>query len=231
MLNDKPKKEKQRKPDTKMRQFWRVQKVCFLRAVTPCMMYLFMSLIALALQAIATGQEAYEVVLGSIFIAGGAAFNAHLAFSYGKLHYDSYLTGCLHRYNLRMGISSGGDHRPEQEYRPWKGFLIGFYIGLPVLVFGILAIFRATWSWAEVALDMFAGWAILPIQWYRGAVFPSEQSWDYPPVSGGFSLLMILLPVIVTGVFYIAGAYAEKRAKERESERNEEIKAIKGKHR
>ena len=229
MLNERPKKEKVRKPDTKWRHFWRVQKVCFLRAVTPCMMYLFMSLIGLALQAISEGQASYEVVLGSICIAGGAAFNAHLAFNYGKLHFDSYLTGCLHRQNLRQGIASGGDHKPEQEYRVWKGFLIGFYVGIPVLVFGFLAIFRATWRWAEVALDMFAAWAILPVQWARGAVFPGEQNWDYPPVSGAWSLMFILLPVIVTGVFYIVGAYYEKRKKENESRRTEEINAI-GKH-
>ena len=231
MLNERPKKEKARKPDTKWRRFRRIQKVCLMRAVTPCMMYLFMSLIALALQAISTGTPAYEIILGSICIAGGAAFNAHLAFNYGKLHFDSYLTGCLHRQNVRMGVASGGDHRPEQEYRPWKGFLIGLYVGLPVLLFGFLAIFRATWSWAEVALDMFAAWSILPIQWYRGAVFPGDQNWDYPPVSGGWSLLAILLPVIVTGVFYIVGAYAERRKKEKESARTEEINAVKGKRR
>lgn len=229
MLNDTPKKKKAPKPDTKWRYFRRIQKVCLYRAVTPCMMYLFMSLIALALQALADGTQVYEIVLGSVCIAGGAAFNAHLAFNYGKMHFDSYLTGCLHRQNVRMGIVSGGDHRPEHEYRPWKGFLIGFYVGLPVLIFGTLAIFQPTWDWAELVLDMFAAWAILPIQWYRGAVFPGEQNWDYPPVSGGWSLLFILLPVIVTGAFYILGAYVEKRRKEDESRRTEEINAVKGK--
>lgn len=226
MLNELPKKEKVRKPDTKWRHFWRVQKVCLLRSVTPCMMYLFMSLIALALQALAADVEAYEVVLGSVCIACGAAFNAHLAFNYGKMHFDSYLTGCLHRQNVRMGIVSGGDHRPEQEYRPWKGFLIGFYVGIPVLIFGTLAIFPATWGWAEVVLDMFAAWAILPIQWYRGIVWAGTEDWAYPPVSGGWSLLLILLPVIVTGVFYIVGAYAEKRKKEAESRRTEEVNSV-----
>lgn len=52
---------------------------------------------------------------------------------------------------------------------------------------------------------------------------------DYPPVSGGWSLLFILLPVIVTGAFYIVGAHVEKRRKEDESRRTEEINAVKGK--
>ncbi len=226
MLNEGPKKQKVRKPDNAWRRFLRVQKVCLLRAVTPCMMYLFMSLLAFALQAISDGVAVYEIVLGSLCIAGGAAFNAQLAYSYGKLHFDSYLTGCLHRQNVRMGIASGGDHRPEQEYRPWKGFLIGFYVGLPVLIFGTLAIFRATWAWAEVLLDMFAAWAILPIQWHRGLKFPGENDWAYPPVSGGWSLLSLLLPILVTGVFYIVGAYCEKRRKQAESRRAEEIASV-----
>ena len=120
---------------TSWRYFWRIQKVCALRAVTPFMMYLFMSLIALACQAISPDTtEWYEVLLGAACIACGAAFNAHLTFSYGKMHYDSYLTGCIHRKNKLFGIQSGGDHHPEQEYRWWKGLLIGFYVGVPVLV-------------------------------------------------------------------------------------------------
>lgn len=228
MLNELPKKERKRKPDNPWRRFWRVQKVCFLRSVTPCMMYLFMSLIALAVQAISENVEIYEIVLGCVCIVGGAAFNAHLAFSYGKLHYDSYLTGCLHRQHIRMGIVSGGDHRPEQEFRPWKGFLIGFYVGIPVIIFGILAIFPPTWEWAELFLDMFAAWSILPIQWYRNLTWPGVQEWDYPPVSGGWSLLTVLFPMIITGVFYIVGAMAEKHAKEAQSRRTEEINSVKG---
>ena len=231
MLNEAPKKQKTRKPDTPMRHFWRVQKVCLLRAVTPFMMYLFMILIALALHSLSEDITWYEIALGSVCILGGALFNVHLAFQYGKMHYDSYLTGCLHRQNMRMGIVSGGDHRPEQEYRVWKGFLIGFYVGLPVLLFGFLAIFSATWRWAEVVLDMFAAWAILPIQWYRGIVWPGDQEWAYPPVSGGWSLLMILLPVLVTGIAYIVGGMYERRKKAEESRRTEEINAIKGKGR
>ena len=219
MLQELPKKPKKEAGElTKGRLFWRIQKVCFLRAVTPCMMYLFTSLIALAINAISLETlEIYEIVLGSVCILGGVAFNAHLAYNYGKLHYDSYITGCLHRKNRLFGIQSGGDHRVEQEYRPWKGFLIGLYVGIPVIVFGTLAAIPATWSWGEVALMMFASWAILPVQWIRGRKFVvgEGESWVSPPVCGGWSLLFILLPIIVTGVFYIVGAMTEKRRKER----------------
>ena len=102
------------------------------------------------------------------------------------------------------------------------------YILMAVIIFGILAIFPPTWEWAELFLDMFAAWSILPIQWYRNLTWPGVQEWDYPPVSGGWSLLTILFPMIITGVFYIVGAMAEKHAKEAQSRRTEEINSVKG---
>ena len=220
MLNELPKKEKPAKPLTPWRYFWRVQGVCALRAVTPFMMYLFMSLTGLACQAISPDTtEWYEVLLGAVCIACGAAFNAHLAFSYGKQHYDSYLTGCIHRQNKLFGIESGGDHKPEREYRAWKGFAIGLYIGIPVIIMGIFAAIPATWWQGELALAMVAGWAIFPIQWIRAYLYPGVTWESYPAVSGGYSMLMIVLPVIVTGVFYIVGAMKEKRMKAQEAER------------
>ena len=218
MLNELPKKQKVKKPLTKWRLFWRIQKVCFLRAVTPFMMYLFMSLIALAVDAIADGTQIYEVAIGLVCVLAGAAFNAPLAFQYGKLHYDSFLTGEIHRRNAAFGIQSGGDHSPEQEFRWWKGFLIGFYIGIPVIIMGIFAALPATWSQGELALVMFAGWAIFPIQWARNLLYP-DWTGSYPAVSGGWSILFVLMPVIVTGVFYIIGAMVQKKKKAEETER------------
>ena len=223
MLNELPKKEKPKKPLTKWRLFWRVQKVCLLRSITPMMMYLFTSLIGLACQAIAEGTQVYEVILGIVCIVAGAAFNVPMGYLVGKNHYDSYLTGCIHRRNAVFGIKSGGDHRPEQEYRWWKGFLIGFYVGVPVIIMGIFAAIPATWTGGELALVMFAGWAIFPVQWLRTFLFPNWASDAYPAISGGLSILMILLPVLVTGVSYIVGAMAERSAKQKEEERNERV--------
>ena len=90
MLNELPKKEKPRKPTTKWRLFWRIQKECALRAVTPFMMYLFCSLIALAFQALSDETEVYEVVIGAACILLGAALNAPMGYLAGQKQYDSY---------------------------------------------------------------------------------------------------------------------------------------------
>ncbi len=209
MLQDLPKKKKDYSNPTKAQLFRRITGECFRRAVTPFLMYLFMSLIAFACQAI--NNTAAQITLGVFCILCGAAFNAHLCYTYGRTHYDAYATGCIHRRNAVFGIASGGDHRPEREYRVWKGFLIGLCTGAPVLIIGVFAHF---FKGAELALMMIAGWSVFPIQWIRLAL---------PGTSAAYSLLMVLLPVLVSGVFYIIGARLEKRKKEEQAARAERV--------
>ncbi len=196
---------------SKGRLFWRIQKECWRRMVTPFLMYLFMSLLMLACQAISADWA--KITFGIVCMLGGMAFNAHLCYNYGIIHFDAYLTGCLHRRNAAYGIVSGGDHRVEREYRPWKGFYIGFLVGIPVIIFGSLAgayYGQAAGEIAGVLLIMFAAWAIIPVSWIRMA---------YPTVSFYWSVLMAVIPVIVSGIFYIVGAVVEKKRKEQQTER------------
>lgn len=218
MLNDKPKKQKDYSNPTKWQLFWRIQRECWRRMVTPFLMYLFMSLLLLSVQAIVPDDTSVlEIVLGVACILIGALFNAHLCYNYGKLHYDAYLTGLIHRRNALYGIQSGGDHRVEREYRPWKGFYIGFLVGVPIIVLSVLAGFF--YDVASLFFIMFAGWAIVPVSWL--GTLPQDAFW---------SIAMIILPILVSGVAYLVGAYVEKGRKERESERDEAVQnAAKGK--
>lgn len=227
MLNEAPKKEKKKRDlsdPTKWQYFWRIQKECLRRAVTPYLMFLFMSLLALACQTIVPDSiSAVEIVLCVLCILGGAFFNGHLLYHTGKLHYGAYVAGVLHRKNNAFGIRSGSGHRPEKEYRVWKGFLIGLYVALPAIILGIaagsLSVGQA-WGYVQYAFIMFAGWAILPITFFgtggaEGAVGLS--------VSMYWSLLLALLPILVSGIFYIVGAKAEARDRERAVEREKEV--------
>ena len=197
--------------------FWRIQKTCMYRAVTPYCMYLIMSLIMLCCQLIP--QPPLKYILSVLCLIGGMAYNAHLAYHYGENHYGAYVAGCLHRQNALFGIESGGDHRVEREYRVWKGFLIGFYVGLPVILLGVLAgSVPALGTTGELILDMFAGWAVIPFQWIRDSL------------AGGWVLylaaFMSVIPVTVTGVFYIVGAMREKTKREEADARAERVKEI-----
>lgn len=222
MLNEAPKKKKKNidyAEPTRWQLFWRIQREGWRRMVSPFFMYLFMSSLALALEAIVPDKSSVlEIILGSICIAGGAAFNTHLLFNTGKLHYDSYLTGCIHRRNRALGIMSGGDHHVEREYRVWKGFFIGLLIGIPAIILGVIAGAVPTLEGpAYFFMAMFTGWAIFPPRW--AAVTLNRT------VSGYWSLLMVLMPVLVSGIAYIAGAYFEKGKKAKEAERREEVQS------
>lgn len=203
--------------ETKAKRFWRIQGECWKRMVTPYMMYLFMSMLLLATQLV--GITWLEYLLGVVCILIGAAFNAHLAYNTGVTHYDAFLTGCIHRKNIEEGIASGGDHRPEREYAPWKGFYIGLLIGIPVIIFaGIACVPGAVLnSFGKFFLVMFAGFAIVPVSWIFGGFGGA------PAGSLAWSMMMVLLPIIVTGVFYILGAHIEKRRKKVIEERQEAI--------
>ncbi len=229
MLNELPKKKKERdfSHPSRWQLFYRTQWECFRRSVTVYLMYLFMSLLALACQAIPN--EIVSIVLGCICILGGAAFDFHLCYNFAKAHYDAFLTGELHRKNALFGIQSGGNHRPEREYRVWKGFLIGFYTGLPAIILGlVLGSLDATlgtpymgplWAYTGFALLMFAGWAIMPLTWFGGG--SAEVGLG---VSGFWAIFMALLPILVSGISYIIGAWVERRDRERTVAREKEIK-------
>lgn len=207
--------------DSKARRFWRIQGECWRRMVTPYMMYLFMSMLLLATTTIGIGW--LEYLLGTVCILIAAAFNAHLAYTTGVYHYDAYLTGNIHRRNRAEGIESGGDHRPEREYAPWKGFYIGLLVGLPVILFAGLACIPGAVvnSFGKFFLVMFAGYAIIPVSWIFGG-FANAPSNVF-----AYSMLFVILPVIVTGAFYILGAYLEKRRKKVVEERKEAIQNAK----
>ncbi len=227
MLNEAPKKPKKKKDysnPTKGLLFWRIQKESLRRAVTPMLMYLFMSLLLLASQTIdPDGVNVIEIVLGLLCVAGDAFFNGHLCFHYGKLHYGVYVAGNIHRKNRKLGIESGGDHHLEREYRPWKGFLIGLYVGLPAIVLGIIAgsiEVSVAWGYIQYFFAMFVGWAIIPLTWFgtiEGGGLVASPYW---------AVLMALLPILVSAIFYIIGAYAEKRSREALSAREKAVGEI-----
>lgn len=231
MLNEAPKKNSDA-PLTRGRLFWRNVWECFRRSVTPFLMYFFMSLIMLACQLI--NNLVANVILGVVCILAGAFFNGHLLYTFGARHYGEFLNGEARRRNAAFGAVTTLRHHPEREYRPWKGFAIGAFVGLPVLVFGTLAgLFYDRLggemagsigaSASQIALVMIAGWAIIPTWWFGTRVNAENQPVGFK-ASPFYSLLFLLLPLIVSGVFYILGAALERRKREEAAERVERVK-------
>lgn len=197
-------------------RFWRTQWECLQKALLPALMYMFMSTLLLASQLISADNLVWlKISLGIVCILIGAAFNAHLCFTFGKTHYDAYVAGQAHKNDALFGIETGKVIRTELEYRPWKGFYIGFLVGVPVIILGAVAAAPGAMAsgWAAIVLILFAGWAIMPVSWFgaTGASF-------------AYSIFMIILPVAVSGAFYIVGAMFQKRKKREQAERAQRVK-------
>ena len=144
-----------------------------------------------------------------VCILGAAAYNALLAWSYGGSHYEMLVSGNMKRasmdaYGNELKIST---HKEAQEYRVWKGFLVGAINGLVPLITGIVfGVMFATGPDAKLnsgALVAFllTGWSILPFYCMNAAGMH---------VSYFLSCLLALVPIAVNGGFYIAGAYARR---------------------
>lgn len=223
MLQELPKKEKDYSNPTRAQMFWRTVGECARRSVTPMLMYLFMSMIAVVTQIIGDEKLLWlRILLGVVCILCGAAYNAHLCYHYGKKHYEVFMTGEVHRRNQAFGIPSGGDYRAHCEYRPWKGFVIGFFAGSIGLIFGIISAFT---DGANFAYLLLAGWAFLPVAWAQQ--IKRLTYGEGVTVNGAWSLFMLLLPILVSGIFYIVGGMKRKREKEAADARNEALERVK----
>ncbi len=209
MLNEAPKKPKKKidyAHPNGWQLFWRIQKESWRRTITPALMYFFMSLLLLAAQAIEIVW--LQIVLGIVCIAGGIFFNAHLLFHFGAAHDDVLRSGILYRKREEEGIAISPDHHVEKEYRPWKGFYIGFLMGLPVIILGILSgALEGTTAGGYLAgaFVMLAGCAIVPFTWLRNYVASMSGLSLY------WTILTIVVPILVSGLFYILGAYRNRR--------------------
>ena len=157
-----------------------------------------------------------------------AAYNGMVAFANGGRGYEMLVSGNMKRMSAeRLGSQIKiSVHKEVEEYRDWKGFVCGAVIAVFTVLFGILMEANATavnealvmmtkpveegaqagsQSAAILLLVclLLSGWSLLPFAFANmtGAA-----------VSYMYSCLFGLIPILVTGILYIVGAYA-KRAK------------------
>lgn len=155
-------------------------------------------------------------------------YNAFYAYAMGGKGYEMLVSGNMKRMSAQQLGSSYkiSSHKELQEYREWKGFAMGAAIGVFTILFGILmganseeinkALTALTVESEENKRVVEVGVAVLLL----ASLFLS--GWSLMPfvfinIAGGsasyyLSCLFGLLPIVVSGVMYIVGAYS-KRAK------------------
>lgn len=152
-----------------------------------------------------------------VCILGGAAYNALVSWANGGTHYEMLVSGNVKR--TRMADDGTGfrmsSHKEMKEYRAWKGFAIGGFTAFWTLLVGI--VFGCNQSNIQAYINeeasggflgvfivisfFISGWSILPFYYLNGAGYS---------VSYFLSCLFALIPIAVTGGFYIWGAYSRR---------------------
>lgn len=168
------------------------------------------------------------------------AYNGVIAFVEGGSGYEMLVTG-----NIKRGAITGQElkmstHKVQKEYRVWKGFGIGALIGLITIIVALVlganqdtvnqVLMTDQDSVASFGLRIFMmfcmalwGWATLPFMFSNGGGIYVSYYWI---------ALLALIPVVVSGIMYIIGAYArrnKKLAAQEAAEREAEEEAAKPK--
>ncbi len=155
------------------------------------------------------GKIAWTVVC----IVGGAAYQSLAAWASGGTQYEMLVSGNVKRfttdaYGNEYRMST---HKEAKEYRPWKGFVVGAFVSLIPIIFGILfgcnqeALHQEKVGKGMAVLMLIgfflSGWTILPFYCMNAAGIS---------VSYFLSLLLAIIPIAVGGGMYIAGAYSRR---------------------
>lgn len=156
------------------------------------------------------------------------AYNALAMWGIGGGHYEMLVTGNIKRMSASE-IEGGykmSRHKFVQEYRPWKGFVIGAYCSFFMLFFGIL--FGCNQAQVNVENpSRFMGAMILIAFFVTGCSFlpfyALNQAGIY--VSYFWCCACALIPIVVSGAFYIIGAYSKRNKKIREQRIADQIAA------
>lgn len=144
-----------------------------------------------------------------VCILFAVGYNALICWAHGGSHYEQLVSGNVKRstedaYGNAYKISS---HKEVKEYRVWKGFTFGIITAIFTVVTGI--VFGS--QQAKIDADgvnagamiciLLSGWSILPFYAMNtaGASFPYLATIAFAAV-----------PIVMSGVFYISGAYARR---------------------
>ncbi|MBQ8291640.1 MAG: hypothetical protein IJX88_03920 [Clostridia bacterium] len=201
---------------SKMKQFGRQVWELFKASIPAAIMYFCAGtiLMMLTMKDVETLQWDNSKLTWTIVCAVvAAAYNGLVTYAQGGNAYEMLVSGNMKRVSASEfeGGYKISSHKYAKEYRVWKGFAIGAFIGIWTVAVGIFfganqakidAQSLSSGTGVGVLIGFFiSGWSVLPFYYvnYGGGA-----------ASYYLSILFALVPVIVTGVMYIVGAYAKR---------------------
>lgn len=188
----------------------------FFKSSIPATMMYFCAGTVLMMLTMKDGQLTWDntkLAWSIVCIVVAAGYDALVTYAQGGQGYEMLVSGNMkrvsaERYGDEYKISS---HKEAKEFRYWKGFAIGGFISLWTIAAGVIfgcnqtAIDAQDMSKGLAVLVLISfllsGWSVLPI-YYLNASGAS--------VSYFFTILFAIIPIAVTGIMYIVGAYGKR---------------------
>ena len=211
----------------KWKVFWRIVRECFLRSLTPWLMYFVASIVMLTVYSreMSLGaQMAWAVICAVVAIA----YNGLLMWVCGGTHYEMLVSGNMKRRSAMQTVGELNitSYKFEKEYRPWKGFVIGAFVALlPIIgciAFGCNQEELVRFAQADDGEGLSRGLAIMSLIFYFLAgwiVLPLlELNATGTAISFFVGCAFCVIPVLVSGGLYIAGAYGRRNKTLRQQE-------------
>ena len=201
------------------RQAWEL----FKSSIPAALMYFCAGtvLMMLTMKEDALAWDSKKLLWTIVCVAVAAGYNALVTYAQGGQGYEMLVSGNMkrssaERYGDAYKIFS---HKEYKEFRYWRGFALGGMIALYTVIAGL--VFGAN----QTAIDtqemskglaifvliffLLAGWSILPLYYLNaGGVY----------VSYYLAILFAILPIVITGVMYIVGAYGRRNKTVRKQE-------------
>lgn len=142
---------------------------------------------------------ATELWIGIVALVVGEAFIFVAYFMFGNKNGSVAYTNFVVAEQIR--VDGQPDYRRGGEYKPYKGFLIGFISTIPYLIFHIFYCIFPNADFLEFILLFGFGWAVYPIYLGTNSI-------------NALSMLFVFVLTAIHGVGYIVGKNKEFKRRE-----------------
>lgn len=200
----------------------------FKMSLAPLFMYVAMSLILVMLtMGKSLKYTPSNVAWWIVSLVAVIAYNALVSYMQGSVSFEMLVSGNLRRMT-EQDLESGykrSRYKAVKEYRVWKGFVVGGILAILPLVGNIVfgcnqSIIDGVFSNQTANSNIAFGWVffvfLLLCGWSN--VFFILVNTTGAGISYFVCALFALIPILVSGFMYIAGAYGKRRKTLREQE-------------
>ena len=164
--------------------------------------------------------SAGKVTWWAVCLVGVLVYNGLMSYVQGTMGFEMLVSGNMKRVSMQEleGGYKMSSHKEAKEYRAWKGFVVGGILAIFPLITGIVfgcnqetidAVFAkdavqadAGFGWIFLLLLLFSGWST--------TLFLLINTTGVT-ISYFVCIAFAVLPVLLSGFFYIAGAYGKRR--------------------